>query len=110
MMIFYEFLMFANQVLPYTEISQTLITPYLLLGNQEQKTGFIDQIELSGCTCQQVIAGVHKWAINNTNLKDNKKAAICILTADIESNVMEGGKDSLNLLLYFEKLARILKN
>ena len=86
------------------------MAPFQLLVREEQKLQFIDDIVYSGCTGQQVIGAVRKWTLEDKQLDDFQKARIAMLVCDTETNLFEGGRDDLNLLLFFEKLTHIIRN
>ena len=68
----------------------------------------MDNIVACACTCQQVISAVHRWALGANNVSENAKAKTVMLVCDTECNLFEGGRDDLNLMLFFEKLKMIL--
>lgn len=82
----------------------------MLLSNEKDRINFVKEIGYSACTCQQIIAAIHKWVIDDSGINDEQKAKIVILICDTECNLFEGGRDDLNLLLFFDKLSKILKN
>ena len=83
--------------------------PFLDLATEKAKQTFVDDVILSACTGQQVVAAVHAWAMREQNLADVCKAKIALLVCDTETRLIEGGRDDINLLLFFEKLARIMQ-
>ena len=95
-------------MLPCLDVNQTYVKPYLQLRAEKERITFINDLVLEGFTCQQVIKAVYNWANTDHILSQIKKVRIIKLVSDIEKNVYEGGRDDLNLLLFFDKLRTIL--
>jgi hypothetical protein len=95
-------------VLPCNDVHGQLLQPYLQLRAERDRLSFINDLVMDGFTCQQIIKAVYSWALNDINLTQVKKVRIVKLVSDIEKNVFEGGRDDLNLILFFDKLKQIL--
>lgn len=74
------------------------------LESETDKLEFVNNLVLDGYTCQQVIKAVFSWAISQDGLSQICQARIVKLISDTEKSIFEGGRDDLNLLLFFEKL------
>ena len=89
-------------------MNKEYIQPYLGLKDESHKIAFVDDVVASACTCQQVISAVHRWVLGAQSVSQEAKARTVMLVCDTECNLFEGGRDDLNLMLFFEKLKVIL--
>jgi len=94
--------------LPCNDVYGQLIHVYLQFRTEKDRLAFINDLVMDGFTCQQVIKAVYTWAMAEINLTQIKKVRIVKLVSDIEKNIFEGGRDDLNLILFFDKLKHIL--
>jgi hypothetical protein len=94
--------------LPCDDINSTYIRPYIQLRTEKDRIAFINDLVLEGFTCQQVIQAVYKYAMGDHSMAQLKKVRIVKLVSDVEKNIFEGGRDDLNLILFFDKLKQIL--
>ena len=96
-------------MLPSHSVYNDYIQKFIGLRTEKEKLNFVNEFIYSANTCQQFINAVDKWVHSDTKLlKDAQRAKLAILISDIEVNVFEGGRDDLNLLLFLEKMAKII--
>ena len=94
--------------MPCNDVYGEIIYPYLQFRTEKDRLAFIEDLVLNGYTCQQIIKAVYAWVMSENAHSQIKKARVVRLVSDIEKNIFEGGRDDINLILFFDKLKLIL--
>lgn len=99
-----------SDVIPCEDFKKEFLTPYFKLHKEEEKINFIENLIKEGFMCNQVVFACHDWILKQKDIDSFKKAQIITLLSDIDKYISLGSRDDLNLMLFFDKISKILKN
>ena len=64
----------------------------------------MDNLICQGITCGQILDACYEWTLKTPKINDFKKVKIIKIIGDIMENIKGGGRDDLNMMLFFDKL------
>lgn len=82
---------------------------YAGLENERDKERFVDGLIRKGFMCKQVINACYDWVLNFKDVESFKKSKLIGVISDIDKSTSLGGRDDINLLLFFDRVYDILE-
>lgn len=78
------------------------------LKQEADRIDFVMNIIYEGYICSQVLIALYGWIHTPNILGEKQKINMVKLCSDIEKNIALGGKDDINLIYMFDKIAKII--